>query len=173
MIDIYSKETGVAGKLSNFTKRYFVFDGVPCACLEGPIQAFKYKEPEIQKEICMLSGREAKLRGQEKNEEWQSSQMLWWMGKKYPRGSKDFHELLKRLFLTAYFNEKSASDLMDSNFSFLSHNIGGKDQTKTILTEAEFCFILMWVRETIRERLPLSVEEMNEVAELIEFSGLP
>lgn len=34
-LDIHSKKRGIAGRLSNFTKRSFVFDGIACRSIEG------------------------------------------------------------------------------------------------------------------------------------------
>jgi predicted NAD-dependent protein-ADP-ribosyltransferase YbiA (DUF1768 family) len=149
MIDIHSKSKGLAGKLSNFTNRQFIFDGIKCECLEGPIQSFKFEDPEIQKQICKLSGREAKIKGQERNEDWQSTQTVWWLGKSYARDSKDFWELLKRLFLTVYSLEEHKKDLLATKGELLVHSIGGKSQKDTVLTESEFCFLLMLTREAL------------------------
>ena len=62
-MDIKGNLKGPAGRLSNFTKRSFIFHGVPCACAEALLQAFKFEDPEVQREICLLSGRQAKERG--------------------------------------------------------------------------------------------------------------
>lgn len=151
MIDINGKLKGLAGRYSNFSSRQFTFDGIECSCLEGPIQAFKFSDPEIQKQVCKLSGREAKTRGQEMNAEWQSTQILWWLGKEYPRGSTEYWQLLRRLFLTAFSGRESKEELLASGSNFLTHNIGCKDQTKTVLTECEFCFLIMLTREELRQ----------------------
>lgn len=150
MIDIDSRKEGLAGRYSNFFPRYFIFDGVECLCLEGPLQAFKYDNPEIQRKICKLTGREAELQGQKRNLEWQYDQMLWWMGEKFPRGSEEYWQLVKRLFRAAFSDERSKNELLASESEILIHSIGGKDQTKTVLTESEFCFLLMLIREELR-----------------------
>lgn len=54
---------GPAARLSNFTKRHFVFDGVQCASLEGALQSLKFREPGKQREICALVEIKAKKVG--------------------------------------------------------------------------------------------------------------
>lgn len=152
MIDISSKREGPAGKLSNFTSRFFLFDSVPCACLEGPIQAFKFKDIEEQKEICMLPGREAKKRGQQRNEIWQSSQTLWWMGEEYPRESDKYQKLLDRLYDVLAHDPNFQNDLLSTGDEILTHSIGEKDPQKTVLTEEEFCSRLMRLRKILKEK---------------------
>ena len=75
-MDIGKGSGGVAGRLSNFTPRKFIFDGVECCSIEGVLQSFKFKNPEMQKEICKLSGLGAKQRGASKN--WRQYQKLYW-----------------------------------------------------------------------------------------------
>lgn len=65
-MDIGKGSGGVAGRLSNFTPRKFIFDGVECNSIEGVLQSFKFKNFEMQKEICKLSGLGAKQRGAKK-----------------------------------------------------------------------------------------------------------
>jgi len=55
--------------LSNFAPHpfTFIYDGVTiqCASMEGLLQSFKFKNPEMQKHICTLVGRAAKFAGKE------------------------------------------------------------------------------------------------------------
>ena len=44
-MDIGKGSGGVAGRLSNFTPRKFIFDGVECNSIEGVLQSFKFKNP--------------------------------------------------------------------------------------------------------------------------------
>lgn len=59
-MDISSKANGIAGRLSNFTTRYFVFDGIQCNSMEGLLQSFKFENIESQKTTCLLVGGAAK-----------------------------------------------------------------------------------------------------------------
>lgn len=65
-MDIGKGSGGVSGRLSNFTPRRFVFDGVNCNSIEGVLQSFKFKNPEMQKEVCKLVGSAAKFKGKKK-----------------------------------------------------------------------------------------------------------
>jgi predicted NAD-dependent protein-ADP-ribosyltransferase YbiA (DUF1768 family) len=150
-MDIKGRSSGPAGELSNFTAHEFIFDGVRCKCSEGPLQAFKFEDLEVQKEICMLSGREAKARGRERNEAWQSSQKLWWQGVEYDRDSYDYQNLLDRLFDALAENKEFKISLLATGAEELTHSIGETDLTKTILTEKEFCQRLMKIRRRIRK----------------------
>jgi len=66
-IDIHSGAPGVIGRLSNFTKREFVFDGVSCRSIEGVLQSFKFEDIDKQSKICALYGMRAKRAGLKKH----------------------------------------------------------------------------------------------------------
>ncbi len=51
-MNIGSNSSGVAKRLSNFTARRFIFDGVECYSMEGLLQSFKFKDEHIQVEVC-------------------------------------------------------------------------------------------------------------------------
>ena len=60
-LDVGGKNNeGAAARLSNFTERHFVFDGVECASIEGVLQSFKFSDTEKQHEVCALIGIQAK-----------------------------------------------------------------------------------------------------------------
>ena len=63
-IDIYSKKRGIAGRLSNFTRRSFFFDGIECRSIEGVLQSFKFENVAEQRILCGLWGIQAKLSGE-------------------------------------------------------------------------------------------------------------
>ena len=151
-MEIKSGAKGPVRKLSNFTARPFVFDGVQCACPEGILQALKYDNPEMQREICMLSGREAKARGQERNEIWQKHQVLWWLGREYPRESSEYQGLLDRIYEVLSRIPEFQDDLLATGEEILTQSIGEKDPKKTVLTEEEFCSRLMKIRKELKER---------------------
>ncbi len=136
-IDIYSKKRGAAGRLSNFTKRSFVFDGIECRSIEGVLQSFKFKNPSEQVIICGLWGIQAKLTGELRD--WKQDQILYWNGEEYPRSSTEYQQLLDRLYLTVYEQDEGfRNDLKRVRKCELVHSIGSSDQTNTILTEDEF-----------------------------------
>lgn len=172
IIDIDSREEGVAGRLSNLTERGFIFDGILCRAIEGPLQAFKFSNAVTQQRICALYGRDAQKRGQEMNEEWKSQQILWWKGRKIPRESSDYQKLLDELYAVAFNLSDFQDDLIATGNAELIHSIGKNDPTDTVLTVYEFCSRLMNERRRLRRvRGILSAEEINDAAKKIELDG--
>ena len=136
-IDIRSKASAEAGRLSNFTQRHFVFDNIECNSIEGVLQSFKCPDKERQKEICLLYGKEAKLAGQDYD--WTYNQTLYWNEVEYPRKSKEYQNLLDRLYDTVYEqNEQFKADLEFLRDKKFDHRMGLTDKSKTVLTRSEF-----------------------------------
>ena len=150
-MDIGSRNTGVAGRLSNFTIRPFVFDGVECTSMEGLLQSFKFENPAVQIEVCKLGGMAAKRRGRSRNKAWQRKQTLWWQGQMYMRKSKGYQCLLMRAYDALCTNEKFLNDLLATGNANLTHSIGSRKEADTVLTEREFCRILTHLREKYKE----------------------
>ena len=145
-MDIGKGSGGVAGRLSNFTPRKFIFDGIECNSIEGVLQSFKFKNPEMQKEICKLSGLGAKQRGANKN--WRQYQKLYWQGKEYKRDSKEYQELLDRLYQTVYDqNDNFRRDLQSCKGVTFTHSLGKHKKSETVLTVQEFCSRLTKLRD--------------------------
>ena len=145
-MDIESTYMGVAGRLSNFEKRAFTFDGVKCNSMEGLLQAFKQSDSSRQKEICLMSGGEAKRMG---NKDWRATQTLWWDGIAYKRQSPCYQILLDRAYDALATNGGFRTDLLSTVDAPLTHDIGGSNTRTTILTEKEFCNRLMKIRDRI------------------------
>lgn len=146
-MDIGKGSGGVAGRLSNFTPRRFVFDGVECNSIEGVLQSFKFKNVEMQKEVCKLVGMVAKKKGANKN--WQQYQKLYWNGKEYKRDSKEYQMLLDRLYQTVYDqNENYRRDIQSCKGVTFTHSIGNNKKSETVLTTQEFCSRLTKLRDT-------------------------
>lgn len=151
MIDIRYGQQGLAGVLSNISPREFVFDGVPCRSIESVLQSFKFRHQSLQKRMCAFPGWEAKQRGLEANLLWQPEQKLWWKGEEYDRGSEAYWNLLKRLFICVYSScESYRNELLSSGNELFTHSIGQLSQKETVLTQSEFCFLLMLTRDEIR-----------------------
>lgn len=161
----------LAAKLSNFTSRQFVFDGVPCASIEGALQSFRFNDIEKQREVCTLSGGAAKKEG--RTMDWRSSQILYWQGVKYPRKSEAYQHLLDRLFLAVYIDNKSfANDLQESGNCELVHSIGHTDPSETILTADEFCSRLTRLRSIGHGKATKFIEDLLREAETkSDYSG--
>lgn len=141
MIDIISKsEDKRAARLSNFTDRPFYFDGVWCQGIEGILQALKCRDIRTQKKFCTMSGRGAKLTS-ENYQDWKLTQMLWWADVEYPRHSREYFDLITRIYDAAYEQDPTfAADLLAVGLSELRHTIGNTDANETILTEVEMIY---------------------------------
>lgn len=138
MIDIHggSKDPRAA-RLSNFTDRPFMFDGVACAGIEGLLQALKEPEAIKQTEICALMGKAAKKAGNDLNG-WKESQTLWWKGVPYKRSSRSYHMLITNIYNAVYEQDSTfKEDLLAVGLDDICHSIGNPDQQDTVLTEVE------------------------------------
>ena len=138
-MDIGSKGSYPAGKLSNFTGFKFKFDGVECASMEGLLQSFKFENIESQRATCQLVGFAAKKKGFGRNNYWKSKQTLWWNGFAYLRKSKEYQILLNRVYNALYENEDFRKTLLDAGSAIFTHSIGKNNEKETVLTENEFC----------------------------------
>lgn len=138
MININGKSTDPrSARLSNFTDRLFEFDTVSCAGIEGILQALKCPDPETQKEICALRGWEAKRRGMEFNN-WKESQILWWQGRSFHRSSREYIELITRIYDSVFSQDITfVTDLLSAGYEDICHSIGNPDMRDTVLTEVE------------------------------------
>ena len=133
-----------ASALSNFAPHPFVIDGVECASMEGFLQSLKFSNPDMQKEVCKLVGKQAKFKG--KNKKWFKTQTLYWQGKEYKRDSKDYQELLNRAFKALATNSSFMKALLATGNAILTHSIGKSNISETVLTKQEFCSRLMKLR---------------------------
>jgi predicted NAD-dependent protein-ADP-ribosyltransferase YbiA (DUF1768 family) len=148
-MEISSKAPYPAGALSNFAPHAFVFDGVPCASMEGLLQSFKHNKPHIQAEICKLAGMAAKRRGSQRNRQWRRVQKLWWNGVEYDRHGREYQVLLDRAFDALSVNEGFRNALLATRGAVLRHSMGKSNPSDTVLTEREFVSRLTRLRERL------------------------
>ena len=147
-MDIGSGNGYPSAALSNFAPHPFVLDGVEIASMEGFLQSLKFKNIDMQKYVCTLVGKAAKYKGKDKK--WWQTQTLYWQGKEYKRDSKEYQLLLNRAYNALYQNEGFKKALEASKPSILTHSIGKNDESKTVLTQSEFCGRLMKLRMGIK-----------------------
>lgn len=146
-MDIGSGTGYPSANLSNFTPRSFIFDDIKCCSIEGVLQSFKFKDEEMQQHVCTLVGKAAKFKG--KNKKWWKLQELYWKGKIYKRDSEEYQELLNRLYQTVYDQcDNFRKALEATKGCTLTHSIGKRKETETILTIQEFCSRLTKLRDT-------------------------
>lgn len=150
-MDIGSGSGWPSCALSNFAPHPFVIDDVVCASMEGFLQSLKFKEPEMQVEVCKLVGKAAKFKGKKKK--WWQTQTLFWQGQTFKRDSKEYQELLDRAFDALSTNTSFQKALLATGTATLTHSIGKTKQQETVLTRQEFCSRLTKIRERLREEI--------------------
>jgi trimethylamine:corrinoid methyltransferase-like protein len=134
--------------LSNFSPHRFVIDDVICSSMEGFLQSLKFSNPEMQKEVCKLIGKQAKYKG--KHKKWWRTQTLYWQGKEYARNSEEYQTLLDRAYRAMFEQSESfRKALKASGSATLEHTIGRTKSSETILTQQEFCSRLTKLREEL------------------------
>lgn len=148
-MDIGSGNGYPASALSNFAPHPFVFRGIPVASFEGLLQGLKYENPEMQKAVFQLVGKAAKFKGKNKN--WYTTQTLYFQGEPIKRDSKEYQDLLDEAYTEMFTqNEGARNALLATGKAVLRHSIGKKDQSKTVLTQSEFCSRLTRIRRTLQ-----------------------
>ena len=159
-MDIRSGAGYPQGNLSNFHPHPFEIDGVQCASMEGFLQSLKFSNPDMQVEVCKLVGRVAKARGCQKK--WYEKQTLYWRGQPIKRGSKEYQNLLDRAYTALAQNANFCKALLATNNAALTHSLGQKDATRTILTKQEFCSRLMKLRAQLQRGETACLMETDE-----------
>lgn len=160
-LDIGSGKDYPSNALSNFAPHPFVIDGVECNSMEGFLQSLKFKEPEMQKEVCKLVGKAAKFKGKKKK--WWQDQTLYWQGVAYKRESQEYQDLLDRAYAALAENEGFKKALLASGNAVLTHTIGKRKETETILTAREFCSRLTSLRNYLQAEQKKELENAKEL----------
>ena len=150
-MDIGSGSGWPSCALSNFTPHPFIIDDVVCASMEGFLQSLKFKEPEMQVEVCKLVGKAAKFKGKKKK--WWQTQTLFWQGQTFKRDSKEYQELFDKAFDALSTNTSFQKALLATGTATLTHSIGKTKQQETVLTRQEFCSRLTKIRERLRKEV--------------------
>lgn len=147
-LDIHSKGKWPSCALSNFYPHRFKIDGIWCASMEGFLQSLKSSSIAEQKEICGLSGKEAKLRS---TDDWKSDQTLYWNGGRGVKRDSDQFQALVRKAYRAMFEQcpEFCKALKATGNKKLFHSIGNPIRNDTILTEKELCDILTELRNEL------------------------
>lgn len=147
-MDIGSGTGWPSAALSNFTPHPFVIDGVECASMEGFLQSLKFKEPDMQVEVCKLVGKAAKFKGKKKK--WWRTQTLYWQGQEFKRDSQEYQDLLDRAFDALAQNTGFQKALLATGKATLTHSIGKSKEQETVLTKQEFCSRLTNIRSNLQ-----------------------
>lgn len=135
-MDIGAKNSYPSCSLSNFSPHPFEIDGVLCNSMEGFLQSLKFKNPEMQKKVCLLVGIHAKSKGERKK--WWKTQTLYWQNNEYSRESQEYSDLITRAYDNLFLNQKFRNALKATNSATLTHSLGKRKKNETILTKIEF-----------------------------------
>ena len=149
IMDIGSGSGYPSSTLSNFSPHGFVGDGVECASMEGFLQSLKFQDPEMQKHVCSLVGKAAKFKGKKKK--WWKTQTLYWQGEAIPRDSERYQELLDKAFNALAENSSFKRALLATQNATLTHNMGKKKTSETVLTKNEFTSRLTAIRSLLQK----------------------
>lgn len=148
-MDIGSGSGFPSASLSNFAPHPFIIDGIQCNSMEGFLQSLKFKDIEMQRQVCLLVGKAAKFKGKKKK--WWRTQTLHWQGQEIKRDSVEFQTLLDRAFDALSTNSGFRNALLATGTAQLTHSIGKNKITETVLTTSEFCSRLTKIRERLRK----------------------
>lgn len=168
-IDIHSKGEYPVCALSNFAEHEFYIDNVKCSSMEGFLQSLKFKSGKKQRQVCLLSGKEAKNSTKYTFAQlrWKITHNLYWQGKRINRFSDEYQILLDRAYEELSKNIGFQRVLKDSLPYTLTHSIGKVDTRKTVLTEYEFISRLERTRgQLMREELKCKVYDKNTFDDL-------
>lgn len=147
-MDIGSGSGYPSSALSNFAPHSFVIDGVECASMEGFLQALKFSNPDMQKEVCKLVGKAAKFKGKKKK--WYRTQTLYWQGQAMHRDSEEYQQLLDRAYDALGENTGFQKALLATGDAALTHSIGKRKISETVLTVQEFTSRLYAIRSRLQ-----------------------
>jgi hypothetical protein len=149
-MDIKSKNGYPSSSLSNFAGHRFTLDEVEIFSMEGFLQSLKFKNPDMQVEVCKLIGFGAKQRGSKKN--WKLKGVLYWKGVEIDRFGDEYQLLLDRAYKAMFEQSKGfRKALMSTQNASLSHSIGRRKESESILTANEFCSRLERLRDNAKD----------------------
>lgn len=108
-----------------------------------------------------LVGRAAKARGSKKN--WKQTRILYWQGQEIKRDSQEYQDLLDRAYTALSENEGFKKALLASGNATLTHSIGKRKESDTILTAREFCSRLTSLRNYLQAEQKRELENAKEL----------
>lgn len=145
-VEIASTAPPPGDALSNFSRHRFAFRGIAMASMEGLLQGLKWEDPERQRRVFGLSGREAKKAG---DPSWRETRTLYWQGVPMDREGPGYQALLDDVYRALHEQShrfRAALELTGERP--LRHSSGSNDPTKTVLTRDEFVGRLYHLRNS-------------------------
>ena len=96
IIDIHSKDDYPPCTLSSFAEHEFYIDNVKCSSMEGSLQSLNFKNINKQKQVCLLSRKDAKnsTRHTIAQLRWRITHNLYWQGNRISRFSDEYKSCL-------------------------------------------------------------------------------
>jgi predicted NAD-dependent protein-ADP-ribosyltransferase YbiA (DUF1768 family) len=150
-INISSKGGWPANVLSNFAATPFVFDGVRCNSAEGFIQALKFRNPEMQKHVCALVGKGAKMAGKKAADRIRREHKVWWQGQEFEFRSEQHFGLVERALRQKYTqSDRAKRALAATRDCALTHDVVQSDSQHTSLPADVFVRILYRIRAELQ-----------------------
>lgn len=151
IMDIHSKGEYPACDLSNFAEHKFYIDDVKCLSMEGFLQSLKFRSIKKQKQVCLLSGKEAKnfTKHTFAQLRWRITKTLYWQGKRINRYSDEYQFLLDKAYNELAKNKEFSEALRCTHESYIVHSVGKKNMCKTVLTEYEYISRLERIRQDL------------------------
>jgi len=140
-----ASENPISASLSNFAEHHFELDGIKIRSMESFLQSLKLGNKKDQEVLCTWYGYRAQKFG--KTIDWWTTNILYWDNNEIDRFSEEYQELLNRAYDALYQNEDFRLSLKLTGNSKLTHRIGIRDNTRTILTEQEFISRLIKLRK--------------------------
>lgn len=148
-MDISSGSGWPAASLSNFSPHPFTVRGEECASMEGFLQSLKFADDNMARHVRTLVGKQAKFKGKKKR--WWRTGELHWLGEPFDRYGEFYQELLDDAFEALFTqNTKARRALLATCDATLTHSIGSRKASETVLTTAEFCGRLTSIRTRLR-----------------------
>lgn len=158
ILDIKSNGIYPANVLSNFSKTKFSIDGFEVRSIEGFLQALKTDDLGLQKQICMMSGYDAKAFSKRFRRE-KSDILCFWNGVVYKKNSPEFRQLISEVLKAKEktFNGKT--------FNFQGHEIASVNS-----------FLLAVKSNNIEEQKKLFLvpdDKISEIAKSVKLHYTP
>lgn len=151
-INVASSAGWPGNVISNFAATPFVIDEVKCASAEGFIQALKFASPEMQRYICGLVGRAAKLAGKKATSRIKRKQKVWWQGQEFGFRSDGHFELIERSLREKFTqSDRARRAILATRDATLSHSVGHSESPYTSLPAREFLRMLHKIRAELLE----------------------
>ena len=124
--------------ISNLFPYKFYFKGYKMGSAEAVFQAFKFKNPKLQKLVFEYEALNAnRIKGCAEYD-WTISGKIYFLGKEIDRYGKEYEDFIDELYVSLIQNPLFVQALKNVGNRYILHSIGIEDKLKTTFTRAEF-----------------------------------